>query len=215
MTNRIESMRIVNLNALLESLDDESFPVECAAMTSWSRSTGAVRRWFGLLAAVLSLTAAAADDGVGAGSRRRPGGLHYAVREELRVGTRVADVVADARLHRHGAAALRTMRFRLLNQPRGGLVVDETTGVLSVGSRLDREQLCPGVDEQLCPGVDRQLCPGVDEQLCPGVDDLCQIRLDVAVQPMTYFQIIKVKLPPNISRKLSFSGQLTWEIIRQ
>ena len=197
--------------------------MECAAMTSWSRSTGAVRRWFGLLAAVLSLTAAAADDGVGAGSRRRPGGLHYAVREELRVGTRVADVVADARLHRHGAAALRTMRFRLLNQPRGGLVVDETTGVLSVGSRLDREQLCPGVDEQLCPGmddqlcpgVDRQLCPGVDDQLCPGVDDLCQIRLDVAVQPMTYFQIIKVTLPPNISRKFSFSGQLTWEIIRQ
>jgi len=192
-------MRIVNWNALLESLDDESFLMECAAMTSWSRSTGAVRRWFGLLAAVLSLTAAAADDGVGAGSRRRPGGLHYAVREELRVGTRVADVVADARLHRHGAAALRTMRFRLLNQPRGGLVVDETTGVLSVGSRLDREQLCPGVDDQLCPGV----------------DDLCQIRLDVAVQPMTYFQIIKVKLPPNISRKLSFSGQLTWEIMRQ
>ena len=159
--------------------------MECAAMTSWSRSTGAVRRWLGLLAAILSLTAAAADDGVGAGSRRRPGGLHYAVREELRVGTRVADVVADARLHRHGAAALRTMRFRLLNQPRGGLVVDETTGVLSVGSRLDREQLCPGVD------------------------DLCQIRLDVAVQPMTYFQIIKVKLQPNISQKLSFSGQLT------
>jgi len=178
---------------LLESLDDESFPMECAAMTSWSRSTGAVRRWLGLLAAILSLTAAAADDGVGAGSRRRPGGLHYAVREELRVGTRVADVVADARLHRHGAPALRTMRFRLLNQPRGGLVVDETTGVLSVGSRLDREQLCPGVNEQLCPGV----------------DDLCQIRLDVAVQPMTYFQIIKVKLQPNISQKLSFSGQLT------
>jgi len=100
--------------------------------------------------------------------RRQPGDLHYAIDEELHVGTRVADIVADADLYRHGVEALRLMTFRLLNQPTGGLVVGKTTGILSVGSRLDREQLCADAD------------------------DLCQIRLDVAVQPMTYFQIIKV-----------------------
>jgi len=151
--------------------------MECtryAVMASLRRSMSDLRAWLGLSAVVLSLTAAAAALGQNdetaevSAPARQPGVLHYAVDEELPIGTRVADVVADAGLHKHGVDALRTMRFRLLNQPSGGLVVGETSGVLSVGSRLDREQLCPDVD------------------------DLCQIRLDVAVQPMTYFQIIKV-----------------------
>ena len=138
--------------------------------------TAGLSGWSGLLAVVLSVTSAVGQDaeaaaGVSSSDRRRSGvgGLRYSVDEELLVGTRVADVVADAGLRKHGVDALTTMRFRLLNQPTGGLVIGETSGVLTVGSRLDREQLCP----------DR--------------DDLCQIRLDVAVQPMAYFQIIKVQ----------------------
>jgi len=150
--------------------------MECVrydGMTSLRRSIADLRGWLGLSAILLSVTAATVgqNDEIGVASERarQPRGLHYAVHEELEIGTQVADVVADAGLHQHGVDALRTMRFRLLNQPSGGLVVGETDGILSVGSRLDREQLCPDVD------------------------DLCQIRLDVAVQPMAYFQIIKVK----------------------
>jgi len=120
-----------------------------------------------LLLVVVSVTAASLPS---VDAQSAAGGLHYSVDEELPVGTRVADLVLDARLHKHGVDALRMMTFRLLNQQTGGLVVDESSGVLSVGSRLDREQLCPGVHL------------------------LCQIKLDVAVQPMTYFQIIKVHM---------------------
>jgi len=152
--------------------------MECARyvlMTSLPISRTNFRRRSGQLAVLFTLAAAAAVVGkdemtaVASEPRRQPNGLHYAVHEELQIGTQIADVVADAGLHKFGVEALRTMRFRLLNQPTGGLVIGNTTGILSVGSRLDREQLCLGVD------------------------DSCQLRLDVAVQPMAYFQIIKVK----------------------
>ena len=135
---------------------------------SW---TAGFHGWSCQLSVLLTLWVAAAvgQDDENSEQLRQPGGLHYAVNEELQLGTQVADIVADAGLHRHGVDALRTMRFRLLNQPTGGFIVGNTTGVLSVGSRLDREQLCPGVH------------------------DSCLIRLDVAVQPMAYFQIIKVR----------------------
>jgi len=149
--------------------------MECAGYVLMPSSLDTARTHCGAqLNVLLTLTLAVAvvagkDDVIASESRRLPNGLHYAVDEELPTGTQVADVVADARLHKHGVEALRSMRFRLLNQPTGGLVISNTTGVLSVGSRLDREQLCPGLD------------------------DSCQIRLDVAVQPMAYFQIIKVR----------------------
>jgi len=152
--------------------------MECARyvlMTSLFITRTDFRGQSGRLAVLLTLIVAvtavrkAGMIAVASEPRRQPNGLHYAVHEELPVGTHVADVVADAGLHKYGVDALSTIRFRLLNQPTGGLVISNTTGILSVGSRLDREQLCPGVD------------------------DSCQIRLDVAVQPMAYFQIIKVR----------------------
>ena len=151
--------------------------MECARyvlMTLLCLLRTSVRGWSCHLAVILTLSIAVAirrDDDTGVDRKRpqQPGGLHYAVHEELYVGTQVADIVADAGLHKYGVDALKMMRFRLLNQPTGGFVVSNISGVLSVGSRLDREQLCPGVD------------------------DSCQIRLDIAVQPMAYFQIIKVR----------------------
>jgi len=139
---------------------------------TWLRLlTTGICGWSGQLTVILTLSVAAVvgqDDE--ADLLRQPGGLHYAVPEELHVGTQVANIVVDAGLQKHGVEALRQMRFRLLNQPTGGFVIGNTTGVLTVGSRLDREQLCPGLD------------------------DSCLIRLDVAVQPMSYFQIIKVRI---------------------
>jgi len=139
-----------------------------------SRAGDEFSRVVGQLAVLCTLSVAAAagqhdDNRVASESPRQPHSLHYAVQEELQVGTQVADIIVDAGLHKYGVDALSVMRFRLLNQPTGGFVVGNTTGVLSVGSRLDREQFCPGID------------------------DSCQLRLDVAVQPMAYFQIIKVR----------------------
>jgi len=160
-------------------------------MTSLLTTRTDFRGKSGRLVVLLTLIVAVAAVGrggmiaVASEARRQPNGLHYAVHEELPVGTQVADVVADAGLHKYGVDALSTMRFRLLNQPTGGLVISNTTGILSVGSRLDREQLCPGVD------------------------DSCQLRLDVAVQPMAYFQIIKVRtIPPYVLAPILYISPL-------
>ena len=151
--------------------------MECSRyvlMTSLRRSRTGLQGWSGQLAvlSILSVAVAVGKDKSGVMSEplQQPGGLHYVVDEELQIGTQIADIVTDAGLHKYGVDALKMMRFRLLNQRTGGLTVGNTSGVLRVGSRMDREQLCPGID------------------------DGCQIRLDVAVQPMAYFQIVKVRI---------------------
>jgi len=64
--------------------------------------------------------------------------------------------------------------------------VDEKTGIISTARRIDREELCPRV------GQDRRLSwPDDDEELCPRAAD-CFVKFDVTVQPIQYFQIIKV-----------------------
>lgn len=128
--------------------------------------------------------------------------LHYAILEELPVKSPVADIVADAGLHAHGIDVVRSFRFRLINQQQqqamssganelrgfnaggGGAVagggvfmVGESTGVVSVSSRLDREAIC---HSSSLTSAAAQSPPR------------CIVRLDIAVQPMTYFQIIKV-----------------------
>jgi len=129
--------------------------------------------------------------------------LHYAIREELPVGSPITDIVADAGLHVHGIDAVRSFRFRLLNQQQypvssssssgvigvgggssavvggGVFVVGETTGMVRVGSRLDRESICSGPTSTSTDQSWR-----------------CIVRLDIAVQPMTFFQIIKVRTYP-------------------
>lgn len=94
--------------------------------------------------------------------------LHYSINEESAPGSLIANIVTDAGLHVLGVEALRSLRFKFLNQPTAdGLTIDERTGVVSNTGRLDREALCAH-------------------------DDTCQIRLDIAVQPMIYFQLVKV-----------------------
>jgi len=109
---------------------------------------------------------------------RRPGQreLRYVVQEELVVGTDIADVADDAGLvSRYGPEVARSsLRFRFLATPRRvPVAVDEITGRIRTTGRLDREAICGD-------GGDRM--------------ELCLNRLDVAVQPMNYFQIIKVCL---------------------
>ena len=119
-------------------------------------------------------------EGVDAGPPRGGGGqggsgasdLHYAVREEIDVGSPIADIVTDAGLHHFGVDVLRTLRFKFLQQPPGGvLAIDDRTGVIRTAGRLDRDRMCRGDDASTC-----------------------QVRLDVVVQPMAYFRIVKVAI---------------------
>jgi len=102
--------------------------------------------------------------------------LRYVVQEELDVGSDIADVADDAGLvARYGPEVARSaLRFRFLATPRVPVEVDETTGKVRTTGRLDREAICGAGGDQL---------------------DLCLDRLDIAVQPMNYFQIIKVHTP--------------------
>ena len=150
---------------------------------------------------VKSLTDHQAEGGGGGGGGATAGSrdyLHYAIREELEIGTAIADIVADAGLHEHGIEILKSLRFKFLNHPSSGgstsgggggggggggagggsnggigaLVIDERSGIIRTSDRIDREVLCT-----------------------PPLDPAgCQLRLDIAVQPMEYFQIVKVAI---------------------
>jgi len=109
-------------------------------------------------------------------SPRHPGQreLRYVIQEELLVGSDVADIADDAGLvARYGPEVARSsLRFRFLATPRVPVAVDERTGKVRTTGRLDRETICGEGGDQL---------------------EQCLDRLDVAVQPMNYFQIIKVR----------------------
>jgi len=99
--------------------------------------------------------------------------LRYVVQEELLVGSDIADVADDAGLvGRYGPDVARSaLRFRFLATPRVPVEVDEMTGKVRTTGRLDREAICGDGGDHM---------------------ELCLDRLDIAVQPMNYFQIIKV-----------------------
>ncbi|KAK2188434.1 hypothetical protein NP493_132g03002 [Ridgeia piscesae] len=94
--------------------------------------------------------------------------FRYTLIEELQPGTFIGNVVEDARLQqKYPPSAFRQLRFRFLNEPPVNFIVENTTGIIRTGSRIDRESVCPGRDD-------------------------CRIKLDIAVQPVQYFRIVKV-----------------------
>ena len=112
-------------------------------------------------------------------SRRLRTVLEYSVQEEVPPGMVVGSGVAvDSGLaDRYGPEVVASMRFRFLTSPPPYLDMDEVGGLLRTVSRVDREEICGDVERRT------------------GDDLSCSIRLDVAVQPMTYFHIFKVSLP--------------------
>lgn len=117
--------------------------------------------------------------------------LYFVVKEESPKSTVIGDIVAAFGMtDKYSAASLRTFRFRFLNQPLCDIVVEETSGVLKTNGRIDRESLCRN-------------------------DELCIVRFDVAVQPMHFFQIIKVVveiLDVNDNRPQFETDRKTYEI---
>jgi len=98
--------------------------------------------------------------------------LDYYMMEELPPRSFVGNLIRDYGLdHQYRPAVLASLRFTMLTQSqleRPNFVVDEMSGDIHLTSlRLDRESVCPRRDD-------------------------CIVQFDVAVQPIQYFQIIKV-----------------------
>ena len=99
--------------------------------------------------------------------------LEYYMLEELPPNSLVGSLIHDFGLdHKYSPAVLGQLRFSFLTQPnfdRPYFAIDETSGDIYITHRVDRERICA-----------RQ------------VD--CVVKFDVAVQPIQFFQIVKVKV---------------------
>jgi len=97
---------------------------------------------------------------------------HYVVSEHADNGTQVADIMADARLHRlHSPEVLSQFHFRFLSPPPAGapLSIDERSGIVRTAGDIDREAV------KQC----RVASP-------------CLLPVDVAIGPAAYFRVIRV-----------------------
>ena len=100
--------------------------------------------------------------------------VHYLFEEEQPIGTVVGNIVVDANLAElYDAETLRKLRFRFLKQlPNNVFSVDRVTGVIQASGSVDREELCSPLET--------------------ADDETCDVRLDVAVQPLPFFRIIRL-----------------------
>jgi len=89
--------------------------------------------------------------------------LSYHVTEEQVRGTPVANLSADARL---SPEVLSKIRFRFLSDSQPLFVIDALSGVIRTGEVIDRD----------------------DPALCR-YQVTCVVHLDVALQPLEYFQV--------------------------
>ena len=98
--------------------------------------------------------------------------LRYRVMENVRVGTRIGNVVIDSGLRaQHAPGVLRQLRFRFLTRPSVAIDIGHRDGVIMTTGDVDRESLTSCRQQATC-----------------------DVTVDVTVQPVTYFRIIKVIL---------------------
>ena len=96
--------------------------------------------------------------------------VYYTIEEEVTVGTRVGQLSVDAKLNeKYPPQVLSQLRFSYLSHPVLAFTLELTTGSIITGEDIDREEICP-------------------------LQDICELKFDVAVQPVDFFQIIKVTI---------------------
>ena len=112
----------------------------------------------------------------------------YGVDEESAVGTKVGrGLKLDAGLvDKYSQEVLESVTFRFLSRVPDYVAMSEA-GQLKIAGRADRESICSAEE------MDRER----------DKDGLCQVRLNVAVQPMKYFDIIKVCVANHIPNSYS------------
>jgi len=106
----------------------------------------------------------------------------YEVDEETSVGTFVGNIITDARLiDVYSSAILSSLRFRFLRRRVIAFNLDLMTGVLTTSGRLDRETLCGATS-----------LSSSSSSAAAAVGGSCLLRMDVAIQPMQFFRIVRV-----------------------
>ena len=110
--------------------------------------------------------------------------LEYRVKEELPAGEYVGDVSRDYRFdHKLPVSIVSLLRFSFLTLPTAGdriyFAIDERTGVIRTSAPIDREEVCP------------EKTSGSTQD---GGEVSCTIMFDIAVRPIEYFRIIKVRI---------------------
>ena len=99
--------------------------------------------------------------------------VSYSIREELNEGTLVGQLSLDAKLNeKYPTEVLKKLRFTYLGKKTLSFDLELNTGTIMTGEQIDREEICP-------------------------MQETCEVKFDVAVQPMSYFQIIKVTIVVN------------------
>ena len=98
--------------------------------------------------------------------------IRYQIQEELPAGTRVGNVVSDAGLRRRFPKnVVPLLEYRFLTEPAIPLVIGLSDGVIRTSGVIDRDSM-----------------PRCRQR------DNCDVLLDVTVQPVAYFLIIKISI---------------------
>jgi len=103
--------------------------------------------------------------------------LRYQVQEEVPIGTRVGNVAYDAEIRRRFSKdVLPQLEFRFLSEPSVPLVIGLTDGIIRTSGPIDREAI-----------------PGCRQR------ETCEIPVDVTVQPVAFFVIVKIVIEVSCS----------------
>lgn len=107
-----------------------------------------------------------------AGGRPSEDTIRYQIQEELPAGTRVGNVISDAGLRRRFPKnVMPLLEYRFLSDPAIPLSIGLSDGVIRTSGVIDRDSM-----------------PGCRQR------DTCDVLLDVTVQPVAYFLIIKISV---------------------
>jgi len=109
--------------------------------------------------------------------------LEYTIHEEVQVETFVGNVATDAGFDRkYPPDTFGQLRYGFLTLPSAGdliyFSIDKRTGVIRTATVIDREAAC--TDSRLLA--------------TSGRDNRCSIKFDVAVRPIEYFRIVRVRV---------------------
>ncbi|KAK2169182.1 hypothetical protein LSH36_12g31003 [Paralvinella palmiformis] len=98
--------------------------------------------------------------------------VKYSIEEEVPKGTLIGNVLKDSHLKRTlGSSVINEIYFSFLADVELAIAIEPKTGVLKTSGRIDRENISNCYSSETC-----------------------EVTVDVAVQPVKYFQIIKVTI---------------------
>ena len=99
--------------------------------------------------------------------------LSYDISEEMDEGSFIANLKTNANMEsRHSSEDLSKVKFRFLSPPKVSFNLEEDTGILRTGQKIDRDEECPMLD-------------------------ICEYMLDVVAlipSTMTFLEVIKVRV---------------------